>query len=228
MDKKQRDIMAGRFIIDGSIGDRIQALRKELQLTQRDLAKLLRVSHVTISQWENSESEPKGGNLISLSFALNCSPTHLMYGIDFDKVDSEIQPNTLCIRYPVLTHAQAANLEKPLDVNALTNIDLWFESDAPLLGDGFWTRVNNDSMTAPLGLSIPEGTYALFDTCRKAVSGDLVIAKLNGASEATFKKYVEDAGEKYLKGLNPAWPMFVIKDDYEIIGVAVETKLRLI
>ncbi|CAM3721580.1 hypothetical protein BS639_14920 [Rouxiella silvae] len=228
MDKKQRDILAKRFILEGNIGDRIFKLRKSKELTQRELANSLRVSHVTISQWENGESEPKGSNLISLSFALDCSPTHLMYGIDFDKTESDIQPNTLCIRYPVLTHVQAANLGIPLDVNSLKNINLWFESDAPLMGDGFWTQVNNDSMTAPLGISIPEGTYTLFDTSRDAVSGDLVMAKFQDSTEATFKKYVIDAGQKYLKGLNPTWPMALIKDDCEIIGVAVETKLRLI
>lgn len=44
-----------------------------------------------------------------------------------------------------------------------------------------------ESMTAPVGLSIPEGTYVLFDTGREPVNGSLVIAKLSESNEATFK-----------------------------------------
>ncbi|GAB7207323.1 hypothetical protein OS21_38190 [Dickeya oryzae] len=44
-------------------GQRIRARRKELKLTQRALAKLIKVSHVTVSQWETDDSEAGGKNL---------------------------------------------------------------------------------------------------------------------------------------------------------------------
>jgi transcriptional regulator with XRE-family HTH domain len=52
-------------------GERIRARRKELNLTQRALAKLVKVAHVTISQWETGDSEPGGKNLFSLSRPCN-------------------------------------------------------------------------------------------------------------------------------------------------------------
>lgn len=61
-------------------GERIRARRKDLKLTQRALAKLVKVAHVTISQWETGDSEPGGKNLFSLSNALQCSPTWILYG----------------------------------------------------------------------------------------------------------------------------------------------------
>lgn len=61
-------------------GERIRARRKELKLTQRALAKIARVSHVTISQWETGDSEPGGKNLFALSKALQCSPTWILFG----------------------------------------------------------------------------------------------------------------------------------------------------
>jgi transcriptional regulator with XRE-family HTH domain len=79
MDSKKRNVLSKRFKIDGTLGERLLALRKMRKLTQRDLAKIIRVSHVTISQWESGDSEPSGSNLIALSFALECSPTGLMY-----------------------------------------------------------------------------------------------------------------------------------------------------
>jgi transcriptional regulator with XRE-family HTH domain len=61
-------------------GERIRARRKELKLTQRALAKIVHVAHVTISQWETGDSEPGGKNLFALSKALQCSPTWILYG----------------------------------------------------------------------------------------------------------------------------------------------------
>lgn len=83
-------------------------------------------------------------------------------------------------------------------------------------------------MTAPSGISIPEGTLVLIDTGRDPINGSLVIAKLTDANEATFKKLIIDGGAKYLKGLNPAWPLVPINGNCKIIGVAIETKLRLV
>ena len=81
-------------------------------------------------------------------------------------------------------------------------------------------------MTAPTGMSVTEGMYVLFDTGKDPVNGSLVIAKLVDSNEATFKKLIIDAGQKYLKGLNPAWPMVPINGNCKIIGVAVEAKMR--
>ncbi|MBC3213428.1 helix-turn-helix domain-containing protein [Serratia fonticola] len=61
-------------------GERIRARRKELKLTQRALAKIVKVAHVTISQWETGDSEPGGKNLFALSKALQCAPTWILYG----------------------------------------------------------------------------------------------------------------------------------------------------
>ncbi|WP_302788872.1 LexA family protein, partial [Escherichia coli] len=72
----------------------------------------------------------------------------------------------------------------------LKDIDQWLESDAHIQGEAFWLKVEGDSMTAPVGLSIPEGTFVLFDTGRDPANGSLVIAKLVEDNEATFKKLV--------------------------------------
>ncbi len=83
-------------------------------------------------------------------------------------------------------------------------------------------------MTAPMGLSIPEGTFVLFDTGREPINGSLVVAKLVDDNPATFKKLVVDGSQKYLRGLNPQWPMVPINGNCRIIGVAIETKMRLV
>jgi len=137
-------------------------------------------------------------------------------------------PYTRGVRYPVLSKVQAGAWAEACEPYTLKEIDLWLESDAHTQGDAFWLEVEGDSMTAPMGLSIPEGTFVLFDTGREAVNGNLVIAKLVDDNEATFKKLVIDGSQKYLKGLNPQWPMTPINGNCKIIGVAIETKMRLV
>ncbi|WP_058972628.1 S24 family peptidase [Type-D symbiont of Plautia stali] len=137
-------------------------------------------------------------------------------------------PYSRGVRYPVLSKVQAGAWAEACEPYTLKDIDLWLESDAHLQGDAFWLEVEGDSMTAPMGLSIPEGTFVLFDTGREAANGNLVIAKLVDDNEATFKKLVIDGNQKYLKGLNPQWPMTPINGNCKIIGVAIETKLRLL
>lgn len=131
-------------------------------------------------------------------------------------------------RYPLISNIQAGAWAEAIEPYTVDQVAEWYESDAHIQGEGFWLKVTGDSMTASAGLSIPDGTLVLVDTGREAISGSLVIAKLSDSNEATFKKLVVDGGQRYLKGLNPNWPIIPINGNCKIIGVAVETKMKLI
>lgn len=63
-----------------TLGDRIRHRRKNLGLTQKQLAEQVKVSHVAISQWEKDETLPRGENLLRLSESLGCAPAYLIDG----------------------------------------------------------------------------------------------------------------------------------------------------
>ncbi|KFD19673.1 phage repressor [Tatumella ptyseos ATCC 33301] len=148
------------------------------------------------------------------------------YAAAFENNVSNPQPYHPGKRYPVLSSVQAGCWAEAIEAYTLSEISEWLESDAHIQGEAFWLKVEGDSMTAPTGMSVPEGMYVLFDTGKDPVNGSLVIAKLVDSNEATFKKLIIDGGQKYLKGLNPAWPMVPINGNCKIIGVAVEAKMR--
>ena len=77
-----------------TIGERIRARRKELKLTQKSLAKALKLSDVSISQWERDDSEPTGKNLFALAKVLKCSPTWILFG---DEDQSPEEPTEIPI-----------------------------------------------------------------------------------------------------------------------------------
>ncbi|EAY9565149.1 LexA family transcriptional regulator [Salmonella enterica] len=207
------------------MGERIRARRKELKIRQAALGKMVGVSNVAISQWERSETEPNGENLLALSKALQCSPDYLLKG-DLSQTNvayhSRHEPRG---SYPLISWVSAGQWMEAVEPYHKRAIDNWHDTTVDCSEDSFWLDVQGDSMTAPAGLSIPEGMIILVDPEVEPRNGKLVVAKLEGENEATFKKLVMDAGRKFLKPLNPQYPMIEINGNCKIIGVVVDAKL---
>ncbi|MFP9227574.1 LexA family protein [Pectobacterium cacticida] len=209
-----------------TIASRVKFKRDELGLTQSELAEKVGTSQQAIDQLENGKTR-RPRYLPELASALGVTVDWLLSGVGDGNV-TFIAPYKPSREYPLISKVQAGEWDEAVEAYTLKDIDHWFESDAHIQGQGFWLLVEGESMTSPSGLSIPEGTLVLFDTGREAINGSLVVAKLTDSNEATFKKLIIDGGMRYLKGLNPAWPMREINGNCRIIGVAVETKLRLV
>jgi len=219
--------------------DRLKAIydskKKELGLSQETLASKLGISQSAVAQIFS------GKNALNLKRAFEFAEILKVPVEDFSpSMASEAKqlttgsnvtflgPYTPGATYPVISSVQAGAWSEAVEAYTLKDIDQWLESNAHIQGEGFWLKVQGDSMTAPAGMSIPEGTYVLFDTGREPLNGNLVVAKLVDSNEATFKKLIIDGGQKYLKGLNPAWPLIPINGNCRIIGVAVQTTMLLV
>ncbi len=61
-----------------TIGEKIQLLREELNLNQRELADLVGITEATLSRYENNKREPKGLILAKLAKTLNVSTDYLL------------------------------------------------------------------------------------------------------------------------------------------------------
>lgn len=213
-----------------NIGDRVKIKRDFLGLTQTQLAERVGTSQQAIEQLEGGKTK-RPRYLPELSSVLGVSTKWLLEGGEEEIKGDNFQFAGAYIpgkRYPVLSSVQAGCWAEAIEAYTLEEISEWLESDAHIQGEAFWLKVEGDSMTAPTGQSVPEGNYVLFDTGKEAVNGSLVIAKLTDSNEATFKKLIIDAGQKYLKGLNPAWPMVPVNGNCKVIGVAVEAKMRFL
>jgi SOS-response transcriptional repressor LexA len=130
-------------------------------------------------------------------------------------------------RAPVISWVQAGEWQSVEDPFEPGTADEWEIIPASAGPNSFWLRVIGDSMTAPSGVSVPEGMLILVDPDYPALSGRLVVAKLTDSQQVTFKKYVEDAGRKYLKPLNPSYSMLEINGNCRIIGGVREAKVKL-
>lgn len=208
--------------------DLVKARMKESGVTQEKLAEKLGKTQGAIGHWLNGRREPGVDDIANIMKVLGINEISLhqdglatslpAVGDNFTYAGSYKKSK----EFPLISWISAGewnDAEEPLPVS---QIDDWYESSCKIIGKGFWLRVEGDSMTAPMGVSVPEGTLVLFDTGKDPENGSLVIAKLTDSNEATFKKLIIDGGRTYLKGLNPAWPLVEVNGNCRIIGVAVQ------
>jgi SOS-response transcriptional repressor LexA len=126
--------------------------------------------------------------------------------------------------FPLISWVSAGSWLEALEPYRKEEIDVWPETTVDASEGSFWLRVKGDSMTSPVGFTVPEGMIILVDPDKEAVSGKLVVAKLENENEATFKQFMVDAGRKYLKALNPHHPPTIVNGNCKIIGVVVDIK----
>lgn len=154
------------------------------------------------------------------------------FGDRFDRacgaVESNLSPAPRASgRVPLISWVQAGSLAEAIDLYAPGEAEAWLPCPQ---GHGLHTfalRVQGDSMTNPYPgqRSYPEGTLIYVDPDAPADNGRRVVAKLTDTDEVTFKVYVEDAGRKYLKPLNPQYPTIELHNGFEIVGVVIGSYL---
>lgn len=193
-----------------SIGSRIKAARKAKRMTQKELSDSADVSATSIVYWERDEIEPKSKNLASLARALECAPDYLMYGATFGE---EVSIPQFHSRVPLIKWDNAGEVPMQGDAD-------WIYCPVQCGKNTFALTVESDSMvsTSTSSKSYPLGTVIFIDPDVKAVNGAKVIAKKSKTKEATFKQYIIDGGEIYLKPLNPQYPTLLVDHDTVIVG----------
>lgn len=209
----------------------IKSRRKALKMTQDELALLVGVSRVSISQWERGDTSPKGPNFLKLAKTLGVAPESLLLGENdevgssrgFNNVEPAVIPQGS--RVPILSYVQAGHwrgmCEQATSFDG--NVEYVAASvDIGPCGFGLWLRGN--SMTPFFN----EGDLVIVDPDEQPRPGDYVVAK-NGGEEATFKKYrprgIDENGQEVfeLVPLNDDYPtMHSDRQHIEIIGVMVE------
>ncbi len=123
-------------------------------------------------------------------------------------------------RIPLISWVRAGEWSEAVDIYEPGYAERWLPH---LKSNGEHTyalRVDGDSMTAPYGKSYPDGCIIFVDPMRRSPnSGERIIAKLEGANQVTFKTYVEDAGRRWLKPLNPQHPP--IMEPFRVLGTVI-------
>lgn len=208
--------------------DLAKARMKDVGMTQERLAESLGKTQGAIGHWLNGRRDPSIEEIASLMKVIGLK--ELVLNSDGTVNDSDAsnvtnpRPHIGAKRFPLISWVSAGQWCEAVESYGLNDIDKWPETTSNANERSFWLEVRGDSMTSPTGLSIPEGMIILVDPSIEPSSGRLVVAKLETENEATFKRYIVDAGNKYLKPLNPAYSMIPINGNCRIVGTVIEAK----
>lgn len=211
------------MIID-TIGQRIRRRRKDLNLTQKALAKALNdATHGSISQWESDITSPSAKNLFDLSIALECDFAWLLNG----GKESNVIPAILkSYKVPLISYVQAGVWTESCELRDSTGFE-YVMTSLELSENAFALQIKGDSMEP----EFKEGDVVIIDPAIIPNPGEFVVA-MNGDSEATFKKYRElgyDEHERMQFELIPLNPDFnsmsTLKQQIRIIGTMVEHRI---
>ncbi|WP_240507685.1 MULTISPECIES: LexA family protein [unclassified Vibrio] len=215
--------------------DLVKSRMKEIGMTQDGLAENMGVSQASIARYLNKKREPDIDTIAKIMKCVGLSEMILKQDgtvrteaelSNTSKADRETQYKG---SYPLINAVQAGNWTEvcePFTEYDSGSIEM-IPTTEKASGGSFWLTVEGDSMTSPVGISIPSGARILVDPSIQPANGNLVVAKLDNVNEATFKKLVVDSGQKYLKPLNPNYPLMPINGNCKIIGVVVDAKLKI-
>lgn len=210
---------------------RIKLRMKELELTQEILAQKMGITRGAITHYLAGRRVPPLRQFQKLAAVLKVDPAWLQFGTSSTsntkqnnkKTNSKSEQKELSHnRIPILSFEQISDF---IITTKLKQDEVKEYLPSFYANQKHWyaLRIKGDTMTTPSGnlKSFHEGDIIIVDSEKKAVHGSYVIALLPKSKEATFKQYVIDGGVKYLKPLNPQYPIVEINDSTHICGVIV-------
>ncbi len=201
-------------------------LRKEHNLTQVELAKILNVNQATVSKWESGETIPDYTTLKNLANLYRISIDKLLDN-DIDKNIESVVISHNVVKIPVYGSIPAGVPTEMIDESFIEDFE---EIDADMLRGGnsyFGLVVKGDSM-------FPEfrnGDVLILKQSPDCESGDYCAVSIN-CTESTFKKVIKEPNGIVLQPLNPAFtPQFFTNEQIEnlpitILGVVVEVRRK--
>lgn len=200
--------------------------------SQTKLAEIIGKSPAQVSQWlmpPESRSQRAIGNNSARDIEEKLGLPHGYLDQDDRGIEHRIDNNvtdgpTAHGPYPLISNVQAGAWTE--HATAIDPEDLtWGYSTKPLGRDGYFLRVEGASMSNPGGQwHFPEGACLHVRPGAQPNPGQFVIARRNGSSETTFKRFVMIEGKPYLEAINPAWPQryYPLQEGDVICGVVVD------
>ena len=163
-----------------TLGDRIRQLRENKEMTQLDLAKILKVSDKTVSTWENDLKIPRMGTIEKIADYFGVTKADIVDNENAQPTAEVGQPYNPSHRIPILGRISAG-----LPLYAEQNIEGYTYTDLNGSGEYFALIVKGDSMNA---MRICDGDIAIIRKQEIVEDGDIAVIMI-GNDEATIKRF---------------------------------------
>lgn len=221
-----------------SMGNKLKRLRKAANMTQQEVADAICISRVAVSKWESGQTKDlKHENLRGIAKLFRISLEELLSGTAASAGSIQEPSKVTCLPgwsnvrpgpdvvglIPLISWVQAGAFCAAVNVLEPGDAERWIPTLKQYGPHAYALRVQGDSMLSPYpgARSYPPGFIIFVDPDRAITNGCRVIAKLPETEEATFKVYSEDSGKRYLKPLNPQYPIIEMTESMILCGVVV-------
>ncbi|PEA87051.1 XRE family transcriptional regulator [Bacillus thuringiensis] len=174
-----------------TIADNIKKLRKNYDLSQKELAEIAHVTDKAVSSWEKGNSEPRMGAIQRMADHFGILKSSI---IEENGIDNLINIHKHQPLSPGTIATKGASMKVPIygSISAgipfeMISADNYKEIPAPIAKDypnAFLLQIEGDSMNK----LFPSGTYALIDPCTEVNNGEIAAVDVNGC-EATLKRF---------------------------------------
>jgi len=198
-----------------SLGQRLKQAREKAQISQRGLAKRSGLSQQLISKLENGLVESTT-EVFRLAEALGVDPRWLATGKGSQRSEGNVAEGPAIMAYvPLISWVAAGNWREVVDPYPPGGGESLVPVTCRVGKNAYALRVQGDSMEPVF----PNGSIVIVDPAGEPRHGSYVIVRLDDAEQATFKQLVIDGGIRYLKPLNPRYPVMEIRERATVCGV---------
>lgn len=197
-----------------SLGERVKTARLRKGLNQSELARATGIKPQSIQYLEGGSA---GGSrhLPQIAAATGVNVKWLSEGVGPMEPSNVSPAPDVGERVPLISWVQAGSWMEIADHYAPGDGEDFIPCPGSVGPHAFALRVSGDSMEP----EFTAGDLIIVDPDKQALNGSYVVVRLEESEEATFKQFVIDAGRKYLKPLNPRYPVIDITQDATITGV---------
>lgn len=129
------------------------------------------------------------------------------------------QSAILCRQIPLITWQEAKEWNQLAYNYKPKHPDQMVATTAEVSSLAFALQVQDDSMEAPSGISFPNGVIIIADPDQVATLDSFMVVTANHDKEATLKQLVSDGNKRYLKPLNPRYPIVEFTVRTTIYGI---------
>ncbi|MBF0602524.1 MAG: helix-turn-helix domain-containing protein [Nitrospirae bacterium] len=217
--------------MNSTLSDRIKQARKHAGLTQKELADKVGISQTAIHKLEGGGSR---SSRKTITIALTCGVDPIWLdtgrgemalagassfadGANNDGTDGELHRSyPLIARIPLISWDELAKFCGRPQEDFNPDVSTWIPV-APKASDRcFAMKVPDDSMEPEFS----EEEIIIIDPTRKGSHNQFLVAR-EGTNRPTFKQLILHGDQKYLKPLNPRYPLIDVKGEITVCGVAV-------
>jgi len=198
-----------------SLGQRLKQAREKTGLSQRGLAKRSGLSQQLISKLENGLVESTT-EVFRFAEVLGINPRWLATGKGGPQSDFNVADGPSIKAYvPLISWVAAGNWREVVDPYPPGDGEALVPVTCRVGNNAYALRVQGDSMEPVF----PNGSIIIVDPAAESRHGSYVVVRLDHAEQATFKQLIMDGGARYLKPLNPRYPIMEIRESATVCGV---------